>query len=203
MDRKVKKAGEKIQQYLKGRKAQEPVRALAMGLKGDKKVFQYGGKKVDVTDVKSKLDKAADERDRQRAMMRDRQTKGKGHDPSDFADSYSPEGETLSEVDSSTPFADRVMNRVYEAIVFDTDRSGSGVKGKVTGKGKRERGEGSTVKIRYSGGNAGEKGYDAEARVKNLAKNMKAARAKERSGRGGLSVRKGDPVNMRNLRKED
>jgi len=122
MDRKVKKAGEKIQQYLKGRKAQEPVRKLAMGLKGDKKVFQYGGKKVDVTDVKSKLDAAADERDRKRAMMRDRQTKGKGHDPSDFADSYTPEGETLSEVDSSTPFADRVMNRVYEGFAEMSER---------------------------------------------------------------------------------
>ena len=176
MDRKVKKAGEKIQQYLKGRKAQEPVRKLARKLTlGDEGTFQYGRDKVKI--------------------------KPPARNP--VNSSYEPEGETLSEVDSSTPFADRVMNRVYEAIVFDTDRSGSGVKGKVTGKGKRERGEGSTVKIRYSGGNAGEKGYDAEARVKNLAKNMKAARAKERSGRGGLSVRKGDPVNMRNLRKED
>ena len=150
-------------------------------------------------------EEAADKRDREEREMRRRQRAGgAGYDPTDVSDSYSPEGHTLSEVDSSTSFVDRVMNRVYEAIVFDTDSSGSGVKGKLTGKGKRDRGEDATVKIRYSGGNAGKKGYDSEARVKNLAKNLKDARAKVKSGRcAGLSVRKGDPVNMRNVRKED
>ena len=150
-------------------------------------------------------EEAADKRDREEREMRRRQRAGgAGYDPTDVSDSYEPEGNEIAETDdSSTSFVDRVMNRVHEAIVFDTDSSGSGVKGKLTGKGKRDRGEDATVKIRYSGGNAGKKGYDAEARVGNLAKNLKDARAKGKSGRGGLSVRKGDPVNMRNVRKED
>ena len=286
MDPKVRKAGDIITRAATGAEAQAKARELAGLMKGDQLTFRYGGKNVDITAVRERIkkakeeqakarDRAANRRDRKREMMRDRQTKGSAHDPSDTRrsvnSSYEPEGETtLSEglkkstlqsyirkvsyrdpktgrgavkpgrgkgytqaqlrltpknaqelgydgpnirrlaskvEDSYSPegettlseFADRVINRVYEAIVFDTDRSGSGVKGKVTGKGKRERGEGATVKVRYSGGNAG-KGYDAEARVKNLADNLKKARAKQKSGRGGLSVRKGDPVNMRNVR---
>ena len=56
---------------------------------------------VNSSEEAKRLDAEADKRDRERAMMHDYQTKGNrgGHDPSDWADSYTPEGDDLQEKD--------------------------------------------------------------------------------------------------------
>jgi len=141
MDRKVQRAGEKITRFAKDAAKQAKVRDLVVKkLKmGDKLTAKYGGEEVNITDVRERiaqarkkkakeLDRAANRRDREEEMVRNRQTRGNrgGHDPSDTRrsvnSSYSPEGETLSEVDSSTSFADRVMNRVYEGFAEMSER---------------------------------------------------------------------------------
>ena len=140
MDRKVQRAGEKITRFAKDAAKQAKVRDLVVKkLKmGDKLTAKYGGEEVNITDVRERiaqarkkkekeLDRAANQRDRQIADVLNRTRQGmRNYDPSDTRrsvnSSYSPEGETLSEVDSSTSFADRVMNRVYEGFAEMSER---------------------------------------------------------------------------------